>query len=97
MRFGKCSLHLPFTIAVEDHITENEDRNRGGKDECAKAKADTNREPPQRHRPAILHRSTFVAPVAASNPKNVTLALAPASSFPHGRWTLIRFPVRPCG
>ena len=43
MRFGKRSLYLPFAIAVEDRTTEDEDRNRAGKDDHAKAKPDTSR------------------------------------------------------
>ena len=38
MRLGKCSLYLPFAIAVEDRTTEHKDEHRDGEDERTKAK-----------------------------------------------------------
>jgi hypothetical protein len=57
MRFGKRPLHLRFAIAVKDHATKHEDKNRDGKNDRTKAKANSGQEPARRQPPAILPRS----------------------------------------
>src|ERR1017187_7907663 len=84
IRLGKCSLNLPFAIAVDDRTTEHKNEHRGDKDDRTKVNTHAGRKPAQRQLPAMLHRFTFGVQGAADGREDFTpiLASAPNPKFP---------------